>query len=564
MKRLFLLFGFTFVLLTTMAQPIHLTAGDLSVTIDKYGYYGSLKVCGQELLQSKELYPVVSAFDYQVRTPQSVRLQHDTLVCLMNDDQEVLLRVARLPECLTLEVIACPNQYYSLTFGPVAVTIDEVVGEVVGVAQGGTVAFGMQVLNVKTIGGIPQEAANGYSEKFFYQGHHVDGRPGYSLAATRIEGGTVFQFSGRYRGKRRGRMEVREIGGCHDGIADPLLGEEGQIVGSKVALFGCPRARVLNHMGQLEIALGLPHPMTVDGTWVKAPQKKTTQKNTPKKDIMRYPVANVVSWDAPLVKSGLSAHFHQQLMFQLEENLDAVDTTISLLTGAYNCFPYPMAGKQVVRIEKELISYRQMEDEDGHVTLRGCRRGVFGTVAAAHSKYMMGSRLWTVKEGFVPDMELLDTLADRAVENLSRHSELTIPTEIIFEHLDYCALTGQDEYAIARFVSRCSEKWTQPVVSRADYVTNYTWHYLSGVTERCVNVFPDVTDTTWRFIHVVPPHDHSAHAHSHGEGEEHEHSHSHEHSHEVHAVPQEQPKAQSQIVNEETSLEDFLKRNLMR
>lgn len=559
-KKIFLLFfGITVALTAAVGQPVHWTSGDLSVTIDKYGYYGSLKVCGQELLQSKELYPVVSAFDYQVRTPQSVRQQHDTLFCLMDDDQEIQLRIAQLPQCLTLEVIACPAQYNSLTFGPVALTIDEVVGELVGVAQEGAVAFGMQALNVKTTGGIPQEAANAYSEKFYYQGHFVDGRPGYSLAATRIEGGTVFQLSGRNRGLRRGQMEVRHVGSCHASIATPVQGEEGLIVGTRVALFGCPRGKALEHIGQMEKALGLPHPTRADGTWVKAAPAKSPQGKAAKQKRAPYTVESVVEWDSPLTTTNLASHFQKQLMFQLQDNLGPTDSTIHLLTGAYNCFPVATEGYQVVRIDEELIRFRSAEDNDGHVTLSGCRRGAFGTAATAHNKFTTGCRLWTVKEGFVPDLELLDTLADRAVERLRLSSVRTIPLEINYQHLDYCLLTGQDEYAVARFVSRSAEQWTGPVVCRADYLTNFTWHYLAGVTLHGHNALPDMTDTTWNFLTEVPVHDHT-HDHAHTEAD------AHEHHHEEHHQVQEQPEAKTQprVVKEKSTMENFLKRNLLR
>ncbi len=567
--------------LAAMGQQVHWQAGSLSVTIDRQGYYASLRVCGQELLLSKQLYPVVSAFDHQVRTPQSVRFSHDTLFCLMNDDREVLLRVRQLPECLTMEVIACPEQYNSLTFGPVAVNIDAVVGEVVGVVQADTLAFGMQVLNAKTTGGIPQEAAKKYSDKFFYHGHQVDGRPGYSLAATRIDGGTVFQLSGRNRDIRRGRLEVREVGGCHAAIADPVPGADAQIVGAKVALFGCPRTQVLAHLGQMETLLGLPHPTAPDGTWEKLPPKQGETK-TPGRDLKSaeenrvMQVRPYVAWDDPMVATELAAHFQQQLMFQLEEDLDAADTTLSVLTGAFSCFPNPMAGQQVVRIADELISYRLAEDAEGHVTLRGCRRGAFGTVAKPHAKHTIGRRLWTVAEGFVPDLALLDTLADRAVRRLEEDSALAVPAFVFFEHLDDCAFTGQDEYAVARFVSRCCEGWSRPVVAQADYLTNYTWHYLSSVVDRRQMAYPDMMDTTWRFIREVPVHDHShdhKHSHAHESGHEsahesghehaHEHAHEEEHSHEAHAEAPAQPQLPPLVV-EESTLADFLKRNLLR
>ena len=66
----------------------------------------------------------------------------------------------------------------------------------------------------------------------------------------------------------------------------------------------------------------------------------------------------------------------------------------------------------------------------------------------------------------------------------------------------------------------------------------------------------------WRFVKVVPEHDHTqghSHGHSHGEKAEAEHVHAHEHESEDHAIPHQQP----QVVKEETSFADFLKRNLL-
>ncbi len=473
--------------LAAIGQPVHLNAGELAVTVDKYGYYRSLKVSGQELLLAKELYPVVSTFDWQVHTPQSIQLHNDTLVCLMDDDREVLLRVAQLPLCLTMEVVACPQEYGSLSFGPVAVAAGEVVGEVVGVIQEGNIALGMQALNPQTIGGIPQEAAESYSNKFHYQGLAVEGMPSHMLAASRIEGGAMLQLSARYRGKRRGRLEVRQTGSCHAAIASPVTGGEGYIVGARMALFGCSRAKVLEHIGLMEQSLGLPHPVTKDGTWAKVAQNRT-----PKEDTACYKVESVVGWEEAGAAKKALLHFQPQLVFQLEEALGEEDSTVTLLTGAYNCLPTPMEGEQVVRIEQELISYKSVQESDGHVTLVGCRRGTFGTVAAAHRKYVTGSRLWTVKEGFVPDMELLDTLAERAAAEL--RSDTALGAEVIFARLACCALTGQDEYAVARFVSRCLDGVPLNVGVRADCVTNYTWHYLSGVTKGNCHVAHGMTE----------------------------------------------------------------------
>jgi hypothetical protein len=108
-------------------------------------------------------------------------------------------------------------------------------------------------------------------------------------------------------------------------------------------------------------------------------------------------------------------------------------------------------------------------------------------------------------------------------------------------------------------VSRSAEQWTGPVVCRADYLTNFTWHYLAGVTLHGHNALPDMTDTTWNFLTEVPVHDHT-HDHAHTEAD------AHGHHHEEHHQVQEQPEAKTQprVVKEKSTMENFLKRNLLR
>ena len=75
----------------------------------------------------------------------------------MSDGGTITLKHKESDVCITLEVANIPEKYDVLLFGPLAVTINEVVGDVVGVAQGNGVAFGIQALNIITIAGIPED-----------------------------------------------------------------------------------------------------------------------------------------------------------------------------------------------------------------------------------------------------------------------------------------------------------------------------------------------------------------------------------------------------------------------
>ena len=62
------------------------------------------------------------------------------------------------------------------------------------------------------------------------------------------------------------KIESSPIGG-HERYVAPAY-EDGGVVGSKIALFGCPAGQVLQKISQIEVAEGLPHPM-IDGVWGK-------------------------------------------------------------------------------------------------------------------------------------------------------------------------------------------------------------------------------------------------------------------------------------------------------
>ena len=54
-------------------------------------------------------------------------------------------------------VLECPDSFDFLEIGPIVTSLNEVVGDVIGVVQGGMAAIGIQALNVKTLSGFPHE-----------------------------------------------------------------------------------------------------------------------------------------------------------------------------------------------------------------------------------------------------------------------------------------------------------------------------------------------------------------------------------------------------------------------
>ena len=80
--------------------------------------------------------------------------------------------------------------------------------------------------------------------------------------ARRTEFGSVLQAFCRNRDQDR---VIANWG--HDEYVAPAY-RDGGVIGSRIALFGCPASQALETIGAIEVAEGLPHPL-IDGVWAK-------------------------------------------------------------------------------------------------------------------------------------------------------------------------------------------------------------------------------------------------------------------------------------------------------
>lgn len=265
--RLVLLFAFALVF-QARAQHVNLKTRSTQIGINNEGYFSSIQVEGKDILHTGK-YPLVTACtDNKLITPSKMSANGNQLKLTMSDGGTITLKHKESDVCITLEVANIPEKYDVLLFGPLAVTINEVVGDVVGVAQGNGVAFGIQALNIKTNAGIPEEYGQLITSTYGYKGKSAElsvaSIPDFKLAAADISDGTVFHFSAR----RRNKQEYRKVQQIQKSLVLPVEGEDGLIKGSKIALFGCKNTDALARIGEIEIEQGLPHPM-FDGEWGK-------------------------------------------------------------------------------------------------------------------------------------------------------------------------------------------------------------------------------------------------------------------------------------------------------
>jgi len=135
-------------------------------------------------------------------------------------------------------------------WGSFAITINKTVGEIIGVVRNDDFAIGLQALNLKTIGGYP----------FNDEGYESN----RGSAALPKKWGSVLQA---YSINRAVPRQIAVWNGNFQKMPVVLLPNE-TVLGSRIALFGVSEKNVLETIGRIELAEGLPHPM-YKGEWIK-------------------------------------------------------------------------------------------------------------------------------------------------------------------------------------------------------------------------------------------------------------------------------------------------------
>lgn len=155
-----------------------------------------------------------------------------------------------------------------------------------------------------------------------------------------------------------------------------------------------------------------------------------------------------------------SEHLLRQLQFMMVDSVGPDDTVLRVITGLGSCFPDSMP-RNIIKVGEELITYQSAEDDEGLITLRGCKRGALGTQAASHKSYEIGQRLWTAADGsLMADRVLLDVLADQIIHKVNKQKIAVLQLDDLND-LDYI---GHSDFEASRFVERCLRGFGHPVL----------------------------------------------------------------------------------------------------
>lgn len=430
-----------------------------------------------------------------------------------------------------MDVTAPADQHVDIAlWGPYPTTINRTVGECVGVVRDSVFAFGLRALNVKTLGGYPSS--------------EDDIEPSFNIAATNtmeyISDSAALQYRGQTAMhkpfgsvvqayvRNRDKDRVVSMWG-HPRYVAPAL-SDGGVVGSKIALFGCPEPGVLDLMEKIVVGENLPYPQ-ISGEWnKKSPdaaqayiiypfnEKNIDQaieftKRTGLKYL--YHAGPFSTWghfelnpdEFPNGYAGLKTCVDKAAAQGIKLGLHTLSnfTTVndkyvspvpdkrlakvgsSTLTGAIDAkqkeiviespdFFNQMQNNSLhgVMIGQELVRYEKVSDT-APWTLLNCQRGAWGTTASAHAAGDSLSKL--MDHGY--NVFLTDTeLTIEQAHNLAALFNETGIEQISFDGLEGAWSTGLGQYGLSLMI----EEWWNNLrpelrnnINDASMTTHYNW-----------------------------------------------------------------------------------------
>ena len=428
------------------------------------------------------------------------------------------LRARLLDSHLTLELVALEpagavERVTLVLWGPVPTTIRKTVGEVVGVVRDGEFALGIQALNIKTLGGYPD---------------NDEGSADRPYAARATDWGSVLQAYSMDRSKPR-RITVWSKRAPNMPV--PAVPGE-TVLGSKIALFGSPEAEALETIGRIEVSEGLPHPM-IDGTWAKVSSERgrsyliaSFSESNVDEILAHVKRANLMSlyhgdafksWGHfepssrffPSGMAGLKAcvakaralgirlgahtlsnfiQTHDPYITPVPDPrlartggsvltapIDAETPTIPVASPEY--FTNRLMNElQTVMIGQELVRYRSVSAE-APWRLLDCQRGAYRTQAAAHAAGATAGKLMDHSyKVFFPNLEMQREVA----RNLARVFNESGLSHMDFDGHEGCLAPGEGTYGNELFAKEFYDHLDHVVINgTSPPLSHFYWHINS-------------------------------------------------------------------------------------
>ena len=494
------------------------TSGELKMSLNKQGSITELSnsLTGKNYLSLDTLSPLITLISNDIRyKPTSMtydKIQKKITLGYPTTGVSIDVRVSSKNTHLVLEIIrAAPVRMIdAIVWGPFPNTISKTIGEIIGVVRDGEISLGIQVLNIKTLGGdYPTREGSTWAR---------------GIAAVSAKWGSTLQAYSINRDRDR---FVDAWGGLYKNM--PVKALKGEtVVGSKIAIFSCKESITFNRLEQIEIAENLPHP-TVNGVWFKKSNlygKSYMISSYGEKDIDEmigytkraglvslYHEGPFKSWgnfvlnpeQFPNGKDGLKncvdkAHaaglflgMHTLTNFintndpyvspvpdnrlsltgtsTLNRNIDAEQNTIEVASPEY--FNDEKGNNlHTVKIGSELIRYKSVSSTAPYILL-DCQRGAFGTTRSAHQAGEPVGKLFDHSYNvFFPNLDMQREVA----KNITK-----LMNETGVDHLDLdghegALASGQGDYALELFAKDVYDQVKHDFIIGTSLSKTFYWH----------------------------------------------------------------------------------------
>ena len=494
------------------------TSGELKMSLNKQGSITELSnsLTGKNYLSLDTLSPLITLISNDIRyKPTSMtydKIQKKITLGYPTTGVSIDVRVSSKNTHLVLEIIrAAPERMIdAIVWGPFPNTISKTIGEIIGVVRDGEISLGIQVLNIKTLGGdYPTREGSTWAR---------------GIAAVPSKWGSKLQAYSINRDRDR---FVDAWGGLYKNM--PVKALKGEtVVGSKIAIFSCKESITFNRLEQIEIAENLPHP-TVNGVWFKKsnlygksymissygekdidemigytkraglvslyhegpfkswgnfvlnpdqfPNGKDGLKNCVDKAhaaglyLGMHTLTNFINTNDPYVSPAPDKRLSVTGSFTLTKSIDAEQNTIEVASPEY--FNDEKGNNlHTVKIGSELIRYKSVSSTAPYILL-DCQRGAFGTVQSAHLAGESVGKLFDHSYNvFFPNLDMQREVA----KNITK-----LMNETGVDHLDLdghegALASGQGDYALELFAKDVYDQVKHDFIIGTSLSKTFYWH----------------------------------------------------------------------------------------
>ncbi|CAN5378294.1 hypothetical protein BH09GEM1_BH09GEM1_05400 [soil metagenome] len=422
------------------------------------------------------------------------------------------IRVRQEAQYLALEIVSAEpaGKVDAVIWGPYPTTIGTTVGEVIGVVRDGQVALGLQVLNMKTLGGdLPNDEGSTWAR---------------GIAARQTPWGSTLQAYAINRDRAR---VVDAWGGNYRNMPVPPI-PGATVVGSAIALFSCPESATLEVLERIEVAEHLPHP-TIDGTWFRKsplfarsymissfgeddvdemiafakraglfslyhegpfkswghfvlrddqfPNGRVGMKTAVEKARAAglhfgvHTLTNFINTNDPYVTPVPDDRLSVTGSSALVRDVTATQKDIEVRSPEYfNNAKYD--NLRTVKIGKELIQFRAVTAAAPYMLLE-CQRGAFGTTANAHMAGDTVGKLFDhAYKVFFPNFAMQREVA----RNLADFLNETGVDHIDFDGYEGALASGQGDYALGVFANDVLSQVKHDLINGTSISKTFYWH----------------------------------------------------------------------------------------